>query len=265
MIRPVIGQYESPADFVRDMIRYRKTTETSFSVHRAAKTLRRISPALVSLVVQKKRNLTLDRVDEFARLLKLNPTEKNFFRNWVGQLEGKDFIENVSPPRERKDVGIGILSDWLNIYVKDFFQIAPIQSNSELIEKQLRSVASPKRVAKAIEFLLREGYLRKTMDGKTVVETRLAVAEPAAPSRRIRQFHKGALSLAKMALDLYPVEERLANTLIIPLDEKSHAELLELIQEFAEKLKDFAARKKEDGTRLYQLIVNLSPVGGKIE
>jgi uncharacterized protein (TIGR02147 family) len=273
MERPVIGRYDSPAEFVRDMLRHRKATEKGFSVHQATRSLRRISPALVSLVIQKKRSLTLDRVEEFARLLQLNASEKIFFRNWVALLEDKDFNENSSGAhahvhvhaRARKDVGVGILSDWLNVYIKDFFQIAKVRENPELIGKQLLPVATPKRVARAIEFLLREGYLRRTIDGKIVVETRLTVAEPRLPSRRIRQFHKGALGLAKLALDLYPKEERLANTLLIPLDEKGHADLMELIAEFAEKLKDFAARKAEEGNRLYQLIINLSPVGRKLE
>ena len=53
--------------------------------------------------------------------------------------------------------------------------------------------------------------------------------------------------------------------MIIDLNEESLKELYEIIAEFAEKLKEFDARKKSSGNRLYQLIVNLSPVGGKLE
>ena len=264
MDRPSINNYETPRDFVRDMIRFRKATESGFSVHRSVRPLRKISPALVSLVVSGRRALTLDRVDEFAKLLNLNVPEKIYFRRWVGRLEGLDFAESM-PSQPRKEVGVGLLSDWLNVYVKDFFQLKAVQKDPSLIERQLLAVAPGKRVAKAIQFLLREGYLRKDMRGQTVLESRLATAEPAMPSHKIRQFHKGALALAKAALDLYPVNERLANTLIIPLNEQSYSELQELIQEFAEKLKDFADKNPETGDRLYQLIVNLSPVGGKIE
>lgn len=266
MERPLLHSYENPAEFVRDMIRYRKFAEPGFSVLKVSKTLRRVSPALVSLVVQGKRMLTFDRAEEFAKLLGLNPTEKIYFRNWVGQLENKDFLESEAiPPGARKEVAVSILNDWINIYVKDFFQIAAVQKNPELIEKQLINVAPPKRIARAIQFLQREGYLRRTLDGRFVLESRLSVAEPKVPSAKIRQFHKGALQLAKLALDLYPVTERYANTLIIPLDEKRYEELRGLIEEFAEKLKDFAAKNPENGTRLHQLIVNLSPVGGKLE
>lgn len=270
MERPSIHNYETPADFVRDMIRFRKSTEEGFSVYQSVKKLRKISPALVSLVIQGKRNLTLDRVEEFSRLLNLNVSERIFFRKWIGQLEDKDFLEGSATDSvvngSRKEVGVGLLSDWINVYVKDLFNLPAVQKDPALAEKQLMSVVPPKRIAKAVQFLLREGYLRKTMDGQVVLETNLATSEPKVPSRKIRQFHKGALSLAKAALDLYPPDQRLANTLIVALDQSRHEELNGLIQEFAEKLKDFAARQPDGNCdRLYQLIINLSPVGGKLE
>lgn len=267
MDRPTISQYDNPAEFVRDMIRFRKNTEDGFSVYQATKKLRKVSPALVSLVIQGKRNLTLDRADEFAKLLNLNVSEKVFFRNWLGRLEDKDFLEaSVGEAVDsRKAVAVNLLTDWLNVYVKDFFQIPSVQKDPSLIEKHMMAVAPPRRIQRAIQFLLREGYLRKTLEGEVVLDTRLAVAETKVPSRKIRQFHKGALGMAKLALDLYPPTERLANTLIIPLNEPRHQELRAIVEEFAEKIKDFAARDGEAGDRLYQVIVNLSLVGGKLE
>lgn len=269
MERPSITHYEAPADYVRDMIHYRKATEHGFSISQSTKKLRKISPALVSLVVSKKRSLTLDRVDEFSKLMNLNPGEKTIFKNWVGQLDGKTFVStkavSEAAAENKKSVGLGLLNDWINVYVKDLLQIPEIQKNPSLIEKQLRSVATPQRIAKAIDYLLHEGYLRKTLDGSIVLESRLAMAEPSVPSKKIRLLHKGALDLAKMALDLFPPEERLANTMTIPLDAASYQELLEITADYTEKLKDFAAKNKDSGDRLYQIIVNLSPVGGKIE
>lgn len=103
------------------------------------------------------------------------------------------------------------------------------------------------------------------MDGRIVVETNLTVADPEVPSKKIRQFHKGALGIARAAMDLFPSTERIANTLVVPLNDKSYDELKALIRDFSEKIQDFAARSEEPGERIYQLIVNLSPTGGKIE
>ncbi len=271
MQRPVIGQYFDLVDFVKDMLVFRKANEKSFSVSRATRVLRKVSPTLVTLVLQRKRVLTLDRVDEFAKLLNLNGTERIYFRSWLGQRETKSDTKAVGPAkaaavnRSRKDVSTNLLTDWLNVFVKDFFQIPEIQKDPSLLERALISIATPSRIRKSVAFLLREGYLRKTIDGRIVVETNLAVANPQIPSRKIRQFHKAALKLARHAVDLYPPTERLANTLIVPLSESRYQHLMAIIDEFSEKLQEFASHDADNNERVYQIHLNVSPVGSKIK
>lgn len=266
--RPLISEYADAKDFIRDMLAYLKKTQRSFSVLTATKKLRRISPALVSLIVKGERKLTPDRVDEFSKLLSLNPQEKSYFKAWVEFDKNSDELGSpfvLSKTNARKDVSVHILNDWINVYVKDCFQLPEVRKNPSLIYKHLSMHASPKRIEKAISFLLREGHLRRTPDGDIVTETPLTVANSPVPSKKIRQFHKGALDIARNSLELVPTTERMANTLIVPLNAKRYQELLELIHEFADKIQNFASSNEEDGDRLYQLIVNLSPTGGKTE
>lgn len=273
MIRPQMTEYQDPADYVRDMVAYRKRTEPHFSVLRETKNLRKVSPTLVSLIVRKKRKVTLDRTEELARLLSLSVSERVFFHDWIRRLEGgaegavTESLVRQEPQRSRREVSTHILSDWLNLYVKDCFQLSSVQTDHKRIYGLLAHIASQKRVDRCIQFLLKEGYLRRELDGRIVVETELTVTDPKVPSQKIRQFHRAALNIAREALETVPVQERLANTLVIPLDSQSYTELMGLISEFAGKLQDFAAkaRDNEDGRRLYQLILNLSPTGGKTE
>jgi uncharacterized protein (TIGR02147 family) len=262
--RPIITQYKNPVDFLRDMIAFQKKTERNYSVHKVTKNLRRVSPALISLIISGKRKITIDRVEELSTLLRLNAKEKFYFR---AMIQHDDFVEDVEKPKtqvqpHRREVESHFLKDWLNIYVKDLFQIPAYQKRADMVISQLSLLANPKRVKRSLEFLLREGYLRRTLDGKIVPETRLAVADPQIPNEKIRQAQKAMLSVAKIALDFYPSSERFSNALTIPLDARAYQELTELIQEFAERLKDFAEKNDRPGERLYQLIVNLSPVGG---
>src|SRR4051812_15896031 len=80
MQRPEIDRYNDPRTYLRDMIRFRKATERSFSVLKACRDLRRVSPTLVSLLVKGQRQITLDRVEELSRLLGLSPNEKQYFK-----------------------------------------------------------------------------------------------------------------------------------------------------------------------------------------
>ncbi len=267
-LRPIITEYHDPVEFLRDMIGYRKGSERSFSVMTASRSLRKISPALISLILKKKRKITLDRVEEISKLLKLNSTEKFYFKDWIERKEDRlspDSKSDGKPLRTRKEVGSHLLTDWIHVYVKDCHEIPAVQANPARIYQKLSSVASRARIDRSIEFLLKEGHLRKTLEGRIVIDTPLTVATSKIPDRKIRQFHKSTLKMAKSALDLFPIEERYANALILPLNEKSYAELLDLIKDFAEKIQNFAETPKPAGERLYQFILNLSPTGGKFE
>ena len=273
--RPQIVDYQHPSEFARDMLSFRRQTEPGFSVQIATRTLRRVSPALVSLVLSNKRKLTLDRADEFSKLLNLNPGERYYLRSWILRSEqserGHGHSENQGRSSEaqphgsaRKEVTPHIISDWLNIYVKDLFQFHQVQKDPSRLQNLLSAIAKPNRIRRSLDFLLREGHLRRTLQGEIVLETQLAFTEGQISSQKISRFHKNALGIARDAIDLYSTNERFANTLIIPLSSDDYQELMSITSEFGERLKVFAESRKDAPERLYQFVVNLSPIGGKI-
>jgi|GEM_PF-6436038 len=81
--RPLISQFNDPVEFMQEMIRYRKKSVKGFSVATFSKSLRRLSPSLISLILKRQRRINLDRVDEIAKLLDLSASEKFVFKNWV--------------------------------------------------------------------------------------------------------------------------------------------------------------------------------------
>ena len=272
-VRPAASQFSEPEDFFRALLAYRKSTEKSFSVLQASRRLRRVSPALVSLILAKKRRITADRADELALLCKMTAAEKFYFKNWILQGELPQDLEGGSPlfaDNKRKqtqsvrEVSPDILSDWLNVYVKDCFHLQKIQAQPDLIFDYLKPIASRKRIEKSLQFLLREGHLRKTLDGKLVVEVNLTVTDPQKSQPLVRQFHKAALGLAKGALDLFPVTERHANTMLLALDTVGYEDLAHLIREFGQRVQEHAAQERRNPERIFQLIVNLSPTGEKL-
>lgn len=252
--RPTPEAFTDAVDFVAEMILHLKES-TRFSILQACRKTKRLSPTLVSLVLQRKRKITAERADDFARLLKLSVAEKQKFRKLLGR---------AAPARtDRKDVPVHLLNDWLNAYVKDCFQLPDVSANPKLLSYHLGHIADGRRIDRALEFLLREGYLRRTLDGKIVTDTPLAVADARVPSSKIRGFHKAALDIAKEGVTAYTPTERVANTFLLPLNAENYLELTHLLEEFAEKLQDFAAHSARGGDRLYQIVVHLTPTGGK--
>lgn len=262
--RPTVSEFDNPIEFIRAMLNYRKQEDRNFSVLQETKKLRRVSPALVSLILKGQRQLTFERVDEFAVLLKLSSSEKSYLKSWLDNKQdpGSKSIAKPVPNKNRKQVSQHILQDWLNVYVKDCFENESVQAKPELVFHLLSTLANKPRIEKSLGFLLREGYLRKTLEGKIVPDVPLTVVDPNIPSEKIRAFHKAALKLAINAIDIHNFQERYANTLILSMNEENYQNLLGLIQDFAEKLQNFASESK--GPKMYQVIINASPTGGKV-
>ncbi len=256
------------AEFIKDRLANLKIERPHFSIRNECSKLRKVSPTLVSLMMQGKRKVSLDRVDELSILLKLSPSEKYAFRNLV-ESESPIFKNSKGPKeratvkdvKKRNEVSDSILGNFLNIYVKDAFQIRELQEHPEQIYKKLAFLADEKNIRKSIHFLLREGYLRKTLDNKIVLDQPLSVKEPKDSHLLVRKFHKKALKLAAVGLDLVPTDKRLANTFIVPLDQTTYFEMIDMIRTFTDQLKTFCETRALQGENLYQLTLNLTPTG----
>ena len=267
MQRPIITDYTDFIQFIGDMLSFLKQHDANFSVLKASKSLRKVSPALVSLILKRKRRLTFDRVDEISKLLNLTPHEKQFLKDHVAKDEG---VIPASTPLDlasrdiprRKVTSVHLLADWVNVFVKDAFQLTAVRQNPSEIYSILGGIASKNRIDQSIRFLLAHGYLRKTIEGHLVPEVPVHSIDPQVPSLQIRKFHKAALSNAREAIDQHGPEKRYANAMVLTLNEENYKKITELIAEQADQLQKFA-ENLENGNQLYQLVINLSPTGGR--
>lgn len=269
MDRPVITSYADPVRFLADMLAFRKVEDPSFSVLAMTRSLRRISPTLVSLILRGQRKITLDRVDELSKLLGLLPAEKQYFKDWMSRSVDsttEQAVEKIAalPVARRKLTSSHILNDWVNIFVKDAFDLEHVRANPNEIYALLGGVASKKRIDQSIKFLLQHGYLRRNAQGRFVPEVPLHSVDQKLPNEKVRKFHKALLNNAKEAIDQYSSDQRYANALVLSLNQETYQKLLALIAEQAESLQSFAENLQE-GSMLYQVTINVSPTGGHLE
>lgn len=266
--RPVISDYRAIAPYLRAMYSWCKIEEPAFSVRKEAGYLQRCSPALVTRVLQGKRKLTIDRVGDFARLFRLNSDERAYLHQWVGSSRAKrrsyeKSLSPMAPAKQSRRTGQNhLLSDWLNVYVKDSCRLKGFEPDALVVHRLLGGIATPSHIGRALRFLFREGYLRRTLDGKIVENESLITTTDGIPNRKIRSFHKKALEIAKRGLDLYPVERRRECALILRLDGESLSELRELLKDFYSRLLAFAGEHASESESLYQVTIHLTPMGG---
>ena len=268
-MRPTIFDYHDLIDFMSDMIRYRKTMEKGFSVLKETKKFRRLSPSLISLILQRKRRVTIDRAEGLSELCTLSGREKGYFIEWIRKRNVRPGSQKEPSAEEkprfsaRRHASSSLLKDWLNIYVKDSIRLCRSKDQKKSLFRLLAGIADEARIEKSLKFLLREGYLRVNLKGVLVEDTPLTTTGDGKTNQYVRKFHKKSLQIAREGIDMYDTNERFANAMILPLNQENYTELVQIIKEFSEKLKDFSEKHQTNNEKLYQVIINLCPTGGK--
>lgn len=274
-IRPVIFDYGEIHEYVTDMLEWRRRNFPEFSVRQVTKSLVGCSPTLVTQVSKGQRDLTRERIDEFAVVLNLSPQEKAYLEQWVVR-QKRDLLQRKNNrrgqyvtgvdrvPARKREAANHLLTDWVNVYVKDACRLRAFEPNPKVIHRILGGIVPLKRIRRSLNFLFKEGFLRKTLDGKIVESTPVTATTDDIPDQKLRIFHKRALDIAKRGIDLFPLSERRAAAVVLPVDQNTLPLLRDLLRDFHERMTRFAEEHTTDSERLYQVLINLTPIGGKI-
>lgn len=254
------------------MLAWSRDSVPKFSIRREVMRHGGISHTQVSRLSSGKRRLTRDLVEPLARLLQLNADERVFLDRWVKhdragakpsdkKISGKKVVPVIA---RKRTVQNHLLHDWLNVYVRDAVKLKKFKPDVQWIYHLLGGIASPERIKKSLAFLQREGFLRRTIDGRLVQNDVLVASSDGLPNAKIRAFHKQALHIARRNIDLLPVGRRLESALIMHLNPDSALEVRELLREFYERLVQFAEERPDENQGLYQILLNYTPISAVV-
>lgn len=269
--RPVIFGFDCVKEYLGAMLKWQRHQDPTFSVRKKSLGLKRCSPALVTKVLKGQRKLTTDRISDFAKLLNLEPSEKTYLERWLqGATDDKngtnaarvDATKSKPISSKRKEGETHLLSSWLHVYVKDAARLQGFHANATALYQLLGGIASIQQIQRSLNFLLREGYLRRTLDHKVVENDVVVTTTDDVPNVKIRQFHKKALEIAKRGIDVFPTHARRQSAIILPVNEDSLEELKKILKESYERIVAFSEEHSQDNQKLVQVIISMTPVGG---
>lgn len=267
--RPVVFDYGAPYLFLNDLLGHYKATSSSFSVRQRLNGVVGCSPALVTQVLKGRRRLTRDQLPTFAKVFSLTVAESGFIDELLKhQVEAAfNSAEDVIPVRKKSSrvPKNHILTSWLNLYVKDLVHLKGFKPDAKVLFKMLMNLASPGQIEKSIQFLLREGFWRKTAGHQIIAEEPLLVSTFDLPDERIKKFHKQALKIAQRGIDLFPLGRRTGSATLIAVNQKQAKELKEIMDSFHQRLQVFVENCADgsDADELIQVLIHTTPVGGK--
>ena len=271
--RPSIFDYETVPVFINDMLGWRRKSDPGFSIRTSVEALPNCSAALVTQVAKGARSLTRDRVDAFSHLLKLTPQETKFLDQWVAAIRQQSNQASEVAAKKRPGSSArkpqrrpqnSIISNWLNVYVKECCKLRDFSSSPTVIQNLLGGIASVEQIKKSLDFLIREGFLRRTLDNSVVQNNLFSVTSDQIPNHKIRAFHRRALDLVKRNLEIYPVEKRQDYTYVLAVNEKNLAKIKKILTDCMEQIEQFEQEHPDENEQLFQVSVHLTPASRRL-
>lgn len=261
LVRPVVFDYGEAAKFLRALFEYYKKTG-SFSLRQRTQRVGGLSQTLVSQIINGRRQLTRDNLPALAVVFKLTKIEQDYLDK---QLLGHVLKVIANAPEEvaptKRIAKNHILSDWVHPYVKDLVNLKGFSPEPQNLHRMLSGIVSPERIQKSVDFLIREGFWRRTPEGKIVPEESAVATTNEIPNENIRSFHKKALDIAHRGISVLPSHRRKSSTVLVSVDKNKMDELRGLVDSFQQQLLEFIEKNPQGRDSLVQVAIHLTPIG----
>jgi uncharacterized protein (TIGR02147 family) len=260
--RPQVYDFEKPAEFLSALLAFYKSTG-NFSLRQRTAKIPACSQALVSQVINGRRELNRGNLPGIAAVFRLTSGEYHFLDGKLSSRAstfGADADGAASKKRGPRETKNHLLSDWLHPYVKDLVNLRTFELEPETLFSLLKGFAPAAKIKRSVEFLLREGFWRTDARGKIVAEDLAVLTTNEIPNAKIRAFHRKALEIAARGLTVFPTDRRKASTVLISVDQENLGELRGLIDSFQNQLLQFIEQYPDGKDALVQVAIHLTPI-----
>jgi uncharacterized protein (TIGR02147 family) len=225
----------------------------SYSVRALAKRLQ-LSPAMLSLVLNGKRQVSKKMAKHVAERLLLNPGQQDallslFEKNKKNE---KRLLKTLTVQTDQ----FQLISDWYHFAILSLMETKDFKSSLPWIAQRLR--IGQTAAQSAIDRLKRLGFVLEDTKGKLHLTGGALTTSDGIASSAIRKNHSQVLDIAKEVLCIVPVEKRDFTSITMAIDPSKLPQAKELIREFRDKLSAFmeAGTKRE----VYNLSMQLIPL-----
>lgn len=204
-----------------------------------------LSQSFLSLVLNKKRQLSDEMALRISETLKLKNSSKKLFINLVRleQIKNPDskrILQKEIDQLLKRQVNFKLLSEdvfkivseWHYFAIIELTSLKDFKNNSRWISRKLK--ISEIEVELALEKLIRVGLLVE--ENGQLKKTEKNYIFENVPSAAIRKHHHGTLELAQKALEEQDMSQREFFTVCFPMDPRLLPEAKRKIREFSEDL-----------------------------
>ena len=233
-----------------------------------------IDHALIVKIMQGDRHIGGKKVGEFATLLGLSDRQAVYFKMLVAfgkaktNEDSKHWFERILAFSDIAEKKIDAdqyeyYQRWYYSAVREILNIKPFKDDYHWLANVVQPSISVPEAKKAVRLLEDLGMVVRGADGFCRLTDQFVTTGDNWQSLAVRSFQKEACSLAALAIDQVPKEERDISTVTVSLDEDGFRRLRESIAALRREIVEIAASCKSTD-RAYQVNLQSFPVSKKI-
>jgi uncharacterized protein (TIGR02147 family) len=243
-----ILDYFDYREYLSDVFTGLKKQRRGFSYRSFSRELGISSHNFLPRIIKRERNLSDEFIPLLCAYLKHSPRESRYFKTLVA------FNNEKKPPLKEKflkqllslrvvheehkieDKRLHFFSKWYYPVIRELVSICDFKGNYPLLARHCIPRISAAQAKGAVAYLIDNGFIRKTDDGRYQVVNHLIATEPEVNSAIIPKYHKITIQQCADAVDTVQKENRnfSSSTLLVSFD--LYQEIKKEIFHFRKKL-----------------------------
>lgn len=246
----------------------------SYAIFSAAADIK--SPNYLKMIIEGKRNLSLDMVTKFAKACGLNKAQTDEFRLLVIFNQAEDpadrnyALKQLSEYRVEQKLKHGELDrkvyekvpNWIGWIIYALVDQQGVTFETSQLKDLLRGKASESEINEALENLLKSGELMRDPATNLISKGKPSEAPEEIPPALVRKLQMQLMYLGLESLYQDTATEREFGSLTLSLTEKEFEEIKFKLRQMRKAMhkENAIARMSSKGDRVYQLNLQLFPV-----
>ncbi len=277
---PDLSEYMDYRLFLADFYHAKKTQTKnsirpySYAIFSAAADIK--SPNYLKMIIEGKRNLSLDMIVKFAKACSLNKAQTEEFRllilfNQADDPADRNYaLKKLSEYRVEQKLKLGELDrkvfdkvpNWIGWIIFAMVDQAGVSFQTNELRDLLRGKASESEISQALENLIKSGELVRDEQTGAISKGVSTEAPDEVPSALVRKLQMQLMYLGLESLYQDSATEREFGSLTLAMTAHEFEELKFKLRQLRKSLhKDNSiARMNNKGDRVYQLNLQLFPV-----
>ncbi len=270
-----VFNYTNYRTFLTDHFSVKKSCNSSWSYGVWARKLGVSSTAVLTNIVNGKRNPGKSVCEKLTKYFQFNEFEREYFEDLVCLDKSSDdpalsiaLMEKMSKFHSAKkftildDKTFCAISNWHYYTIREMTGLPHFFEDYDWIAKNLMFKVTAREVKKAISDLLRLGLIVRDDSGRLKATDEIIKTSEDIGSEGLKRFHEQMISNAMKTIRKVDVNERDISGRTINIDPKKLPEAKRFIREFRDKFSE--SFEEHNGDRTYQINIQLFPLTKEI-